>query len=164
MAKEKLEPREGIRAIDYLCRLFPDKTGTELLAIHEHDKKCYELYMQKGQEKVRAFAKRINDAGALYYKGRFGMDQRYFYKVYNATVESNGAIYANVDSLVCFLGEKGDVSEGRISIKLEVEKYKDLSTYGLSVREETTEEDYNEALSHLREVSKFWEKFKEDKY
>jgi hypothetical protein len=164
MANKKLEPREGIRAIDYLCLLFPDKTGTELLAIHEHDKKCHELYMQKGQEEVRAFAKRINDAGAIYYKGRFGLDQRFFYKVSNAKVYDDGTLVGSVDSLTCFLGEDRDVFEGRINIELKTDKFERLDNYGFDMCTETTEEEYNEALGYLRGVSKFWEKFDEDKF
>ncbi len=160
----KLEPKDSIRSIEYLCQLFPDKTAKEILDIREHDKKCHELWLHKGQEKVRAFEKKINDAGALYYKGRFGLDQRYFYKVYNANVDEQGNIYASVDSMVCFLGESRGVCEGRIHIELREDRYKDLDKFSLNNEKLTTKEEYEEMLSYLRGVSKFWEKYEEDKF
>ncbi len=160
----KLEPRDGWRGAELMCQEYPNATGKEILELVEHDKKCSRLWIERGQQKVRDFAKRINDAGALYYKGRFGLDQRFFYKVYNASVDDNGRITASVDSIVCFLGEKRDVMEGRVNIELTLDKHADLSNYGLKSYTETTEEEYNEALGYLRGVSKFWEKYDEDTF
>ena len=159
----KLEPRDSYRDARVMCQYYPDATGKEILELVEHDKKCHELYVQRGQEEVRAFAKRINDAGAIYYKGRFGLDQRFFYKVSDAKVYDDGTLVGSVDSLVCFLGETG-VCEGRINIELKTDKFGKLENYGFEVYTETTEEEYNEALGYLRGVSKFWEKYDEDTF
>lgn len=158
----KLEPRDSMRGARVMCEYYPEATGKEILELVEHDKKCHELYIQQGQEKVRAFAKKINDAGALFYKGRFGLDQRFFYKLSNATVTDKGEIYGTVEHIVCFLGEKGDVCEGRIKIETKKDEFKTFENLGLSMYEKTTEEDYNKVLAHLQSMADFWERFEED--
>jgi len=161
----KLEPRESQRDARVMCECYPEATGKEILELVAHDRKCHELYIQKGQEKVRAFAKSINDAGAIYYKGRFGYDQRYYYKISNAEVESTGQIYADVEKIVCFIGDKqgrgGITHKDRIQIEKEEKEFKSLRNFSLENEKETTKEDWDKICKHLEALNDFWEEIKE---
>ena len=156
MIKLKLEPKDSYREARVMCECYPEATGKEILELVEHDKKCHELYIQNGQEEVRAFAKKINDSGALYYKGRFGLDQRYYYKISNAEVTDEGRIYADVEKVVCFLGGERD----DIKIEKRSKEHKSLSNYSLGNEKETTQEDWDKVTKYLESVSDFWNDIK----
>lgn len=159
MPKLKLEPLDSWRSVEYLCKLYPEKTAKEIIELSEHEKKCYELYLQNKNSKKLELIDKIN-AGALYYKGRFGLDQRFFYKISGATL-SDDAIYARVEKIVVFLGDDGDVvPKGNITIEKEIEKFTSLENYGLSIYQETTAEEWESLESYLRNVSAFWDDIK----
>lgn len=159
MAKLKLEPRDSYRGMDTLCRQFPEKTGKEIMELYEHDLKCHRLWIERGQEKIRAFAKRVNDAGAIYYRGRFGLDQRYFYKVSNVEVSDRGDLYADVEKIVTFMGDQGSgkAFEGRIHIEYENEGHTSISNYSLENEKEVPKEQWDAIYEYLNATKKFWE-------
>ena len=156
----KLEPKDSMRAIEYLCQLYPKKTGKEILEISEHDKKCHELWIRNKHKYKNDLIDKIN-AETQYYKGRFGTDQRYFYKVSNAQL-SGETIRVTVEKVVVFLGDKGDVlKEGNIQIEKTIDSYADFDDYRFEIEKKTTKDEWDGVVNYLRGVSKFWNDIKE---
>jgi len=156
----KLEPRDSYRDARVMCECYPEATGEEILKLVAHDKKCHELYIQKGQEKVRAFADKINKA-PQYYKGRFGLDQRYFYKVSNAKVYADGTLVATVEKIVVFIGgEHGVIKEGCFSFEKKISELADVDKYGLGMCMEINQKEWDKLNEYCIGVTKFWDDFK----
>lgn len=155
----KLEPRDSYRDARVMCQYYPDATGKEILELVEHDMKCHRLWIEQGQEKVRAFAKRVNDAGGIYYRGRFGIDQRYFYKVSNVEVTDRGDLYADVEKIVAFMGDQGSgkAFEGRMRIEYENEGHTSISNYSLENEKEVPKEQWDAAFKYISETKQFWD-------
>ncbi len=103
-----------MRSIEALVRQFPEKTGAEILVIQKQDKiedqKKYDII----HAKELAWIKDINGNGG-FYKGRFGLSQRFFYNVTNAQ-HINGTIICDVEIIMAFFGApNGSVKEGEVN-------------------------------------------------
>lgn len=145
-----------MRSIEYLAQLFPDKTGKELLEIQLNDKKEDEKEYQKANKAKLAFIEDINQNGG-YYKGRFGIDQRFFYCFTDLQIIS-GIVYGSVERITVFLGEKNSVvREGEIRIEKSFNEMKEIENYGLSMYSRIEKREYDSLVEYLNNVSKFWE-------
>ncbi|MEK6829818.1 MAG: hypothetical protein AABY15_06895 [Nanoarchaeota archaeon] len=157
--KLKLEPKDSWTSVETLTRENPDKTGKEILELHEHSKKCYALWVKQQNQEQYDLVDRIN-AQPLYYKGRFGLDQRFFYKISDARLDE-GKVFATVEKIVVFLGsERGVVKEGEVKIERCEKTYQDLDKYGLDMYTETTKSEWDKVGNYLTGVAKFWEDIK----
>lgn len=156
----KLEASSSWRRADYLCELYPELTAKEIIILRDHEKKCFELWEVEQVQEQHDKVKEINDAGALYYKGRFGVDQRYYYKIYDAQVMGK-EVYATIEKIVVFLGCEGSViSEGRLTMEKKVNELTKLTDYHLSLEHVTTEAQWNELNEYLQNVAQFWHDIK----
>lgn len=155
MTKKKITPKEYTRSIEVIIQENPNLTGKEILAEQEYDKACFELWKTNINKKQLDFIDDINTNGG-YYKGRFGTDQRFYYKITDAQLDGN-RIYANVENIVVFLGAKGGVvSEGNINVEKRKKEFTSLVTYDLEMYTRTTKEDYEQICDYLLGIAKFW--------
>jgi hypothetical protein len=92
-----------MRDINYLIQLFPNKTGKELLEIQEQDKLDDKKAQEKRDKKLIDFMNDINTNGG-YFKGAFGTDQYYMYKIENVKLQ-NSVLYGDVEKIILFYGK-----------------------------------------------------------
>jgi hypothetical protein len=148
-----------MRSLEYLIQLYPNKTGKQLLAIQAKEKEAEEKEYQKRHKEVLEMIQDINTNGG-FYKGRFGSDQRFYYNVTEARLEGD-KVYANVESIVVFLGDgRSVVKAGDVSIEKKTKEWADLSTYGLDMYQRTTKQDYDEVMTYLLNLAKYWDDIK----
>ncbi len=159
MKAKKIVPKHFTRSLEVIIRENPNLTGKEILAEEKYDDACFALYNANKDKDKLDFIKDINTNGG-YYKGRFGSDQRFYYNVSNAKLES-GRVYADVETIVVFLGDgRSVVSEGDIRIEKRKKEFKDLDTYDLESYYRTTKKDYDEVHTYLIGLAKYWEDIK----
>lgn len=144
-----------MRSLEYLIQLYPNATGAELLAIQNQDKEDERRIQMECDAKLLTVIEDINTNGG-YYKGRFGNDQRYFYKITNAVFMHND-IFVDVEKIVVFLGDGNSVvRKNEISIDLKQNEYVKLSIYDIDNCIRISKDEYDEAETYLRNVAKFW--------
>jgi len=139
-----------MRSIEYLARLFPDKTGSQLIEIQNSDKAEDEkLYREVNKRKIE-IVDDINTNGA-YYRGTFGLSQHFYYYFSKAELNKE-TITCTVSSLTCFFD-----SDGRIKIELDNERYALYENFGVAVYERIEKGDYLKVIEYLN-ASKtlFW--------
>ena len=149
-----------MRAIEYLMRLYPEKTGAEILAIQEQDKLDDQRAYEKRNAKKLAFIEDINTNGG-FYRGRFGLDQHYFYRVFDLKMESNGEIVMQVESLVLFCNdtdEKNHVTRpNEVHLERRLRTYERLDQFGLENEKRVTKADWDAVNDYVNAMSKlFW--------
>lgn len=148
-----------MKSLEYLLQLHPDKTAKEILAIQAKEKADDDKQQKLFYKKQLDFIKDLNSNGG-YYKGRFGADQRFYYKITNVTFAA-GNIYADVEKIVVFLGVKnGSVQKGDIHIEKTTKIYQNLQTYDLDNNHRTTKTDYEKLCKYLEDIAKFWKDIK----
>lgn len=149
-----------MRGIETLAREYPDKTGKELFEIQEQDKLEDQKAFEKANKKVLAFIKDINENGG-YFKGRFGVDQHYYYHVSNLIMESDGKVYMDVEKVVLFYNATEDTHQvtrpNEIHIERRTKTFEKLDQYGLSYEKRITKEDWDKLNNYLNAMSElFW--------
>jgi hypothetical protein len=148
-----------MKSLEYLMQLHPDKTATEILAIQAEEKAADLKAEQKRNAKVLAFIADLNANGG-YYRGKFGLDQHYYYKVTNLRM-CGDEVMMDVDKIVLFCNADGHqhtvCKPNCIHIDRELEKSGILSQYGLDSRERVTVKEWDEINAYLDAMSKlFW--------
>lgn len=145
------------RSIDYLVKLYPDKTGKEIQEIHNNelneDAKEREFLNIKYQE----IAKKLNDKG--YFKGNFGINQYYYYHFTNISYDNVLGFVGNVEKIIIFysigLNEKHRNSD-LLNIRIEEINNQIMMNYGLdsldSLYKETTKEEYELVKGQLTSI------------
>jgi hypothetical protein len=152
-----------MRALEYLMQLYPDKTAKEILAIQEQDKLDDQKAFEKHNKKLLAFMNDINKNGG-YYRGRFGYDQHYFYHVYDVQMDSNGSLWANVDSVVLFMNNE-DVKNivtrpGEIHLERKTKEFVDLDNYGLQHEQRVNKVEWDGVNAYINNMNSFWSDLK----
>jgi len=148
-----------MRSIEYLIQLYPDKTGKELLEIQEQDKLEDQKIFEKANKRLLAFLDDISVNGG-YFRGRFGLDQYYYYHVYNTSIDKDGNTMS-VDKIVLFVnidGHKNIVTRpGELSLKREFCEYAKFREYGLESEERVTSKEWDAINNYMDNMSKlFW--------
>jgi len=148
------------RAIEYLVSLYPEKTGKEIIAIHEQEKLKDQQIFDKHNKKTLAFIKDINTNGG-YFRGKFGLDQYYYYRVFNMIMNETGGVTMDVESIVLFCNNDGHkqtvCNPGEIRLERRIEEYQQLDTYSLENEERITIEEWNYINNYLNNMnSLFW--------
>lgn len=151
-----------MRSIEYLVSLFPEKTGLELLEIQKQDKLDDEKKFNKLNKKKLDFINDINTNGGYYY-GRFGVDQYYFYRVFNMILDNN-EIYTDVETLVVFINQEGIkhqvTGKGDVNLERRIKTYQKCSEYDLDERFRVSIKEWNEVNEYVNNITKFWENIK----
>lgn len=153
-----------MRSIETLAREYPDKTAKELFEIQEQDKLEDQKEFEKHNAKKLAFIKDINENGG-YFKGRFGLDQHYYYHVYNMKMESSGEVYMDVEKIVLFYNPTDNTRQvtrpNEIRIERRTSTCENLDRYGLSFEKRTNENDWDAINNYLNAMSEmFWSEIK----
>ncbi len=157
MIKRKIVAQDYIRSLEMILRENPTMIAKDILVEQEYDKACVKLWETKRDKRQIELVKSINKI--LYYKGRFGIDQRFYYKFSNAFLCDKGRVYCDVETIVVFLGEKNSViSEGSIQIEKQNKTQQRLETYGISGLDKTTKEDFDSIVTYIKNIEKFWDK------
>ena len=148
-----------MRHITELINQFPNKTGKELLEIQAQDKLDDEKEFKRLNKKKLSIIKDITDNGR-YFKGAFGMEQYYMYKI--TKIELVGeTLYCDYEQIVLFDSQnikKGILGENRLNFEL---KTNSLIEYerNFSFCDRATETEYNELKNYLLGVvPKFFKK------
>ena len=155
MKKTKVVPKDHTRSLELIMRDNPNMTAKEMLAEQAYDKACYELWVANKHKNELALINDINTNGG-YYKGRFGLDQRFYYNVTNARLEAD-RIVADIEKIIVFLGSLGGVvSKGEVRIEKSNKTYQDLDKYGIDEYERTNKYEYEQVNEYLFGIAKFW--------
>lgn len=144
-----------MRSLEYLIQLFPDATGSEILEMQRKDKEQDEQNFKKAHQERIDWIDDINANGG-FWKGRFGLDQHFYYKVTNAGIES-GKVYGDVENITVFFGCKNSVvPEGNIKLEKKLSSFEELKNYGFHLYERITEKEYESAVKYIEDFKSFW--------
>ena len=127
--------------MQHLAQEFPHLTGAELISLQEEDKRKDEQEWNERHQETLKWAEDLNTNGG-YFRGVFGEDQRFFYKVTDVFMEVDGSLRATVEKLVSFSEETS----------LRKKDYQDLSKYGLDSYTRVTESEWNEAVKTFKAI------------
>jgi len=149
-----------MKSLEYLIQLHPDKTGKELLEIQEQEKLEDQKEFEEHNKKKLAFIKDLNENGG-YYRGKFGLDQHYYYKVSNLTINKDGEVRMDVESVVLFCNNTDDTRHvtkpNEIHLDRKFNTYELLDRYGLTNCERVTVKEWNKINSYLDAMEDlFW--------
>jgi hypothetical protein len=149
-----------MRALEVLMELYPNKTAKEILEIQEQDKTKDQKDFEERNKKKLEFINDINTNGG-YYRGKFGLDQYYYYRVFNLIMNNNGSVYMSVESIVLFYNNDGRkdtiVKPNEICLEKRLKEYCDLDQYSLEYEERITEIEWNYINNYLNNIhSLFW--------
>lgn len=144
-----------MRSIECLVREYPDKTGKEIIEIQEKDKLLDEQNYKKYNEKKLALIKDYNENGA-YFKSTFGLDQYRYDRFFNMSLNENGAIICDVETIVGFY--KGTTTpNNEMLLKRKYKEYQDFDRYLPQDEHKITKEEYDLFSNHLDSIfSDFW--------
>jgi hypothetical protein len=93
-----------------------------------------------------------------FFKGTFGLQQKYFYNISNVVVD-DGELRGDVEKIVCFFGNdlKNHVIKGNEFQIEKIQKGTDwLGNYGLSDLERITETEYNTFVDVINNLQTYW--------
>lgn len=141
-------------------QLHPDKTAKQILAIQAKEKAADLKAENKRNAKVLAFMADLNTNGG-YYRGRFGLDQHYYYKITNLRMVGN-EVMLDAESIVLFCNHDGHTNTvckpNEIRLERKVKEMGVLSQYCLDSRERVTVKEWDEICAYLDAMSGlFWE-------
>lgn len=148
-----------MRSIECLVNQYPNKTGREILAIQAQDKiEDQKIYEEENKEKI-AFVNDIDKNGG-YFRGKFGIDQYYYYRVFDVIIDNNELI-GSVEKIVLFHNDTNNnhsvIKPCEIKLERRIKEYERLDTYGLEYEERITKEDWDAINNYLNKISKlFW--------
>lgn len=140
-----------MRSLDLLVRTYPNKTAAEILQIMEEEKQVAQQQFEKANRAKIDWMDEININGG-YFKGRFGLDQRFYYKVTDVTME-DGELFGTVSKVVVFLG--GSITP-EPHIEVDTKTFQKLEKYGFGCYTRTTKMDWDEINQYIRNIEKFW--------
>jgi hypothetical protein len=151
-----------MRDLGYLVQLFPDLTGKELMEIQRKDKEADEFEYQQEMKAELDMIKDINTNGG-YYRGRFGIDQHYYYNFTNLRIEHK-TVYCDCETLVMFTGEGERSTTKDFTVRIEKREYKEFDKYGIDIPEyveRVTKKEWDEVVNYLKKSAElFWPKEK----
>lgn len=146
-----------MRSIETLVREFPNLTGHKILEIQKQDKLEDEKEFQKEHQKDLDIIKDINENGG-YYRGRFGVDQYFYYNFFNVILENN-VIYCDCEHLTLFSGEGKQAVTDNFTLEIRTEQYKTLENYGINFYERVTKKEWDEIVNYFKKTpTKFWKR------
>lgn len=144
-----------MRSIDYLAKLYPDKTGKELFEIQNQDKLDDEKAYKKLNRKKLALIKDYNQNGA-YFKSTFGLDQYRYDRFFDFSLDSRDNIVCSVETIVGFF--KGSTTpNNELHIERKLKSNESFDRYMPQKESRITKEEYDLLSNHLTSIfSDFW--------
>jgi hypothetical protein len=147
-----------MRSLEYLMQLYPNKTAKQILAIQAQEKLADKKAEDKRNKKALAYIKDINTNGG-YYKGKFGFDQYYYYRLFNLRLEFH-KIMIDVETITLFCNTtdfKNLVTkQGEIHLERRTQEYKELDNF-IGDEERVTVKEWNELNHYINAMEKlFW--------
>lgn len=150
------------RALEYLMSLYPDKTAKEILELQKKDEAQDKKNFENNNKKKLEFIQDINSNGG-YFRGRFGEDQHYFYRVFDLELQPNGEILMKVEQLILFYNDSNDIHQititkpNQTTLERRIKDYEKLDDYGLNFEKRVTKKEWDEVNQYLNNMSKlFW--------
>lgn len=144
--------------LETLAVKYPNKTGAELLGLLQDQKDKIEAKRKKQYGSFKNKANKLNSK-PTYYKGSFGTNQYYFYKIIKADYRiGEEEIYCTIDKIVIFDSQgllnnnnKSGFEELNLSYNKNDNfvKYSDI-IFGAS---EITEEEYTNVLNSIKSIT-----------
>jgi len=139
-------------------QLYPNKTAKQILAIQAQEKLADKKAEDKRNKKALAYIKDINTNGG-YYKGKFGFDQYYYYRLFNLRLEFH-KIMIDVETITLFCNTtdfKNLVTkQGEIHLERRTQEYKELDNF-IGDEERVTVKEWNELNHYINAMEKlFW--------
>ena len=149
-----------MRSIEYLMQCYPNKTGKQILAIQEKEKQADQKAYEKRHAKKLAYIKDINTNGG-FYRGRFGLDQHYFYRIFDLKMETNGEVYMQVESIVLFFNDTTDTRQvtkpNEVHLERRLRTYKRLDQFDLEHEQRVTAHEWDAVVNYINAMSQlFW--------
>ena len=140
-----------MRSLDFLVRTYPNKTCAEILQIMEEER---QVELQQFEKRNRANIEWMNEININggYFKGRFGLDQRFYYKVTDVSMEGE-QLFGTVTKVVVYLGGS-IVQEPKIEVCTKT--FQKLENYGFGMYTRTTKYDWDEVNQYIKNIEKFW--------
>jgi hypothetical protein len=137
---------------------YPNKTEKEILTIQKQDKLADQIKSDLRNEKALAYIKDINTNGG-YYRGKFGLDQYYYYNIFNLRLEF-GKVMIDCDciTLFCNTTEKTNLvtKQGEIHLERRSEQYKELDNF-INDEERVTAHEWDAIVNYINAMEKlFW--------
>lgn len=145
-----------MRSIETLVHEFPQKTCAEIVIIQQMDKKYDAEQYELRHKKELELAKTLNTNG--YFRGSFGLDQRYYYHFYNVSILNNGEMVCDIDKIVVLLNDKEDseLFKDCFTIKREKRGCQKLDRYYSSDLKQVTNNEWNDIIKYAQGISEFW--------
>lgn len=130
------------RTIEHLVNLYPNKTGAEILEIHKNELLEDKQREEKEKAHLQKIVDDINENGA-YFKGAFGADQYYFFKVDKAEIDED-KVMCDFEKIILFN------NLGLNSFNYEIDNREYVSYDDIPHKStRITETEYNELKNYL---------------
>lgn len=149
-----------MRAIELLVNTYPDKTGKEILEIQKQEELEEQKAFEKYNKRKLAYIKDLNENGA-YFRGKFGLDQHFYYRVFDLVMDEKGNVHMSIEKIVLFINLDGNehtvCKAGHIHFERNIEDYQNLNTYSLEHEERITIKEWNKLNDYLNNLPElFW--------
>lgn len=140
--------------LEYLIKYNPDKTGKEILEMHQQDLLKEEQHFNKLHSENLKIVEKIK-ANPIYVKGQAG-NQYWFWRIYNARYNKDQKeIIVTFDNIVLF-SELNSLPFSFERQKGEFDKYSNLAIHHY---EEVTETEWNKINDFINNIpTMFWGK------
>lgn len=136
--------------IENLVKMYPNKTGAEILELHNNEVLSDKDNVSKEMEYLKSIVTNIKENGA-YFRGSFGSSQYFLYKVIDAKIYVD-EISCKIEKIVLFNSK--NVNQSSIDLNSFSYEFKtdSLISYNELIALNTTpitEKEYNEVKDYL---------------
>lgn len=149
---KKIVPRDSIRSIELLVNSYPDKTGKEIKQMHEHDRLCYNAWLQERDKHLIAEVKRLNDVKYFKLKSHIS-NSKYYIEIEKAYLDNREIIFNGI--VTCMMNLSVVKNPEGVHIEtLEKKTYQKYDNYFCGIDEviELSEQDYLGVLNKVNEI------------
>jgi hypothetical protein len=150
----------AMRSLELLMREYPNKTAKQILAIQKQDELADQIAYDLRNEKKLAYIKDINTNGG-FYRGRFGLDQHYYYRIFDLKMDTSGEVVMQVESIVLFINNTDDTRQvtrpNEMHLERRLRTYERLDQFGLEQEKRVTAHDWDAVVNYINAMSQlFW--------
>ena len=150
----------AMRSLELLMREYPNKTAKEIFEIQKQDELADQIAYDLRNEKKLAYIKDINTNGG-FYRGRFGLDQHYYYRIFDLKMDTSGEVVMQVESIVLFINNTDDTRQvtrpNEMHLERRLRTYERLDQFGLEQEKRVTAHDWDAVVNYINAMSQlFW--------
>ena len=150
----------AMRSLELLMREYPNKTAKQILAIQKQDELADQIAYDLRNEKKLAYIKDINTNGG-FYRGRFGLDQHYYYRIFDLKMDTSGEVVMQVESIVLFINNTDDTRQvtrpNEMHLERRLRTYERLDQFGLEQEKRVTAHEWDAVVNYINAMSQlFW--------